>query len=193
VLIAAKPTPRVMPRKYFPSRVNLSLRGGRQRRASGARPNPPWRVACSRLAARVCPGPAGSRDAPQPLSALVGGRLSLFWLPCFACFGRLRGRPTPPPKRIAQRGTGTRATMSRMAASASSRWARSRRRGRRGGCGGRAPARRDRGCRRRCSSSDAFNSARARAALDEVHAGAGRGAEESVGVVRVAVRTPACT
>src|SRR5689334_17759533 len=30
--MAAKPTPSVMPRKYFPSRVNFSLRGGRKRR-----------------------------------------------------------------------------------------------------------------------------------------------------------------
>ncbi len=41
MLMAAKPTPSVMPRKYFPSRVNLSLRGGRKRRTSRCQSVPP--------------------------------------------------------------------------------------------------------------------------------------------------------
>ena len=43
VLIAAKPTPKVIAMKYLPSRVALSLRGGRNRRRRRAQPLPSLR------------------------------------------------------------------------------------------------------------------------------------------------------
>ena len=95
MLIAAKPTPSVMPTKYLPSRVNFSPGGGAER----GRPE----CGAHRLV-------AGERTSAVGIGKPIGGAERR------SARGRARAK-----RQAHQSGTGTRATMSRTAASASSR------------------------------------------------------------------------
>src|SRR5579859_7142651 len=76
--MAAKPTPSVMPRKYLPSRVNFSFRGGRKRRSrrchgvDGA-PRPRNVASEMRASGGRDERAAGLRDAGGSLEAVVRG------------------------------------------------------------------------------------------------------------------------
>ena len=113
MLMAAKPTPSVMPTKYFPSRVNLSLRGGRAATQSRR---------CQRVRSRARAGGGGSviGGVAVPLGARRAEDGAPGFASCTACAasGDLGCHARPS---LAQSGTGTRATMSRTAPSASSR------------------------------------------------------------------------
>ena len=177
MLIAAKPTPSVMPRKYLPSRVNFSLRGGAQRgrrrlpRGLGARG-----VSLGRATRRAS---GAARLRGRRVGAVVGASSS--------CGRRRVASPgTARPSR-AERARGRRRRGRRLRSRRGT--ARSPRRARRGGRGARARGRRDRGCRRRCSRVRPRSSARARAARARfIPARVERRARAS-GAVRVAART----
>ena len=123
MLMAAKPTPSVMPTKNFPL-VNFSLRGALNRREGPARP----------LAVELLGG-GRSQGARWALAGPTAGEASLFGASsAFDSPGRATGPDCSAQAesstfaglpfncgQVLQTGTGTRATMSRTAASASSR------------------------------------------------------------------------
>ena len=105
MLIAAKPTPSVMPTKNLPSRVNFRRRGGRNQRRSRASAN---RAGAGGPDSGAFGGGLGRTTGITP--GLSGTGAEGVQRPRFG-----------HPHASAQSGTGTRATMSRIAASASSR------------------------------------------------------------------------
>jgi hypothetical protein len=69
-LIAAKPTPKVMPMKYLPSRVTRSLRGGRHQ---GRRPKSVGAWLARWRSMRFVLTPDGTGRAPDPFAVAAGG------------------------------------------------------------------------------------------------------------------------